>query len=242
MNDFVDGRPLIESLLFVSDEVLSVAAIAQVSELSQTEVRQILVELAAAYESEPRGFVLREVAGGWRLFSHPAYSGYIERLVLSWDTRRLSQAALEALAIVAYKQPVTRSMVNAIRGVNSEGALSGLVDKGLVKEVGREKSPGQPILHGTTDRFLERFGLRSLEDLPPLEEFAPDEETKRQIAETLSGGMSRFAGLDQATGAGEEARAAEGEATGAGDAVPETAEAGAGAGDEDEPMDIEAVD
>ena len=107
--------------------------------------------------------------------------------MLSWDTRKLSQAALETLAVIAYHQPVTREGIRAIRGVNSDGVISSLREKGLVREVGREQDRGQAILYGTTQLFLEHFGLRSLRDLPPLEDFAPDEESKRFIRERLSG-------------------------------------------------------
>lgn len=193
----IDPKGLIEALLFASDEVVSVARLADVSDLSQTEVRQVLATLASEYEASARGFVLREVAGGWRLFTHPAYAEYVKRLVLSWDSRRLSQAALEVLAVVAYRQPCTRVQVNAIRGVNSEAALSSLLDKGLVVEVGREKGPGQPILYGTSSLFLERFGLRSLDDLPPLQEFAPDDKAREQIAETIAGGLARLVGAEE---------------------------------------------
>ena len=111
----------------------------------------------------------------------------MEALVLSWDTRKLSQAALEALAVVAYHQPVTREGVKAVRGVNSDGVISSLVDKGLVREVGRAADKGQAILYGTTQAFLEKFGLRSLRELPDLEQFAPDEESRKFIRERLSG-------------------------------------------------------
>ena len=107
--------------------------------------------------------------------------------MVSWDTRKLSQAALETLAVIAYHQPVTREGVRAIRGVNSEGVINSLMEKGLVREMGHEADRGQAILYGTTRRFLERFGLRSLRDLPPLEDFAPDEESKQFIRERLSG-------------------------------------------------------
>lgn len=222
--------------MFVSDEVLSVSRLAEITELSQTEVRQALAALEADYDREQRGFVLREVAGGWRLFSHPAYAEQIERLVLSWDSRRLSQAALEVLAIVAYRQPVTRAQINAVRGVNSEAALSSLVDKGIIREVGRDKSPGQPILYGTSELFLERFGLRSLEDLPPLEEFAPDEASRQQIQDGLMGSLARISALD----IGGEAEARETEA----DDGPEPAveDEALSAGTEPEPEDIETVD
>ena len=107
--------------------------------------------------------------------------------MLSWDTRKLSQAALETLAVIAYHQPVTREGVRAIRGVNSDGVIASLREKGLVREVGRESDRGQAQLWGTTRLFLEHFGLKSLRELPPLEDFAPDEESKRFIRERLSG-------------------------------------------------------
>lgn len=238
MEAFIDAKGLVESLLFVSDEVLSVPRLAEITELSQTEVRQALAALDSDYEREQRGFVLREVAGGWRLFSHPAYAEYIERLVLSWDSRRLSQAALEVLAIVAYRQPVTRAQINAVRGVNSEAALSSLVDKGIIREVGRDKSPGQPILYGTSELFLERFGLRSLEDLPPLEEFAPDDESARQIQDGLMGSLARMAALD----IGDQAAAGEGEADSEGEPEAAIESEDRQAGIEPDPEDIETVD
>ena len=107
--------------------------------------------------------------------------------MLSWDTQKLSQAALETLAVIAYHQPVTREAVKGIRGVNSDGVISSLVDKGLVREVGRDAERGQAILYGTTNAFLEKFGLRSTRDLPDLEQFAPDEQARQFIRERLSG-------------------------------------------------------
>ena len=127
------------------------------------------------------------MAGGWRLYTHPAYHDEVEALVMSWDTRRLSQAALEALAVIAYHQPVTREGVKAIRGVNSDGVVASLVDKGLVREAGRDPDRPQAIRYATTQAFLERFGLKSLRELPDLEQFAPDEESRRFIRERLSG-------------------------------------------------------
>ena len=147
----------------------------------------MLAELSAEYADANRGFQLREVAGGWRLFTHPAYHDIVERYVLSWDTRKLSQAALETLAVIAYHQPVTREGVKAVRGVNSDSVISSLIEKGLVRELGRAPEHANAIVYGTTRAFLEQFGLRSLKDLPPLEDFAPDEESKRFIRERLSG-------------------------------------------------------
>ena len=174
-------------MLLVSGDPVSASDLARVLGMTPGEVASALAELAAEYSDANRGFQLREVAGGWRMFTHPAYHDQVEALVLSWDTRKLSQAALEALAVVAYHQPVTREGVKAVRGVNSDGVISSLVDKGLVREVGRAADKGQAILYGTTQAFLEKFGLRSLRELPDLEQFAPDEESRKFIRERLSG-------------------------------------------------------
>jgi len=179
-------RGPVEALLFVSDEPVTASQLARILTVTAGEVQDVLRALAADYAAEERGFQLREVAGGWRMYTHPAYHPAIEQLVLSWDTRRLSQAALEALAVMAYHQPVSRSGVNAIRGVNSEAVIASLQEKGLVGELGKEKGPGGAILYGTTKAFLEKFGLRSLDDLPPLEEFAPDPDTESAIRERLN--------------------------------------------------------
>ena len=180
-------KPALEAMLLVSNDPVAATDLARVLGMAPGEVASALAELAAEYADCNRGFQLREVAGGWRLYTHPACHDQVEALVLSWDTRRLSQAALETLAVVAYHQPVTREGVKAVRGVNSDGVISSLVDKGLVREVGREQDRGQAILYGTTQAFLERFGLRSLRELPDLEQFAPDEESRRFIRERLSG-------------------------------------------------------
>lgn len=182
----VNLRGAVEALLFVSDEPLSAARIAKVLETSESDVTAALGELAGDYQSEERGIQLREVAGGWRFYTHPAYHELIEKFVLSWDTRRLSQASLEALAVIAYHQPVTRAGVNAVRGVNSDAVIASLMEKGLVREVGRDKDAGNAILYGTTRTFLEKFGLKDLAELPPLDEFAPDADTERAIRDRLS--------------------------------------------------------
>ncbi|MGO5210909.1 SMC-Scp complex subunit ScpB [Olsenella umbonata] len=177
----------LEALLLVSTDAVPATELSKVLGIAPSEAAGALAELAAEYSDADRGFQLREVAGGWRLFTHPAYHDVVERYVLSWDTRRLSQAALETLAVIAYHQPVTREGVKAVRGVNSDGVIGSLKEKGLVREVGRERDRSRAMQYGTTQRFLETFGLRSLRDLPPLEDFAPDEESKRFIRERLSG-------------------------------------------------------
>ena len=187
---------VVEALLFVSDEPVSAAELAKIIDARPSEVDGALAFLAHRFADEERGIQLREVAGGWRLYSHPAYHEVIERYITSWDTRSLSQAALETLAIIAYHQPITRSGINSIRGVGSEGVVSSLVDKGLIRETGRVSAPGSAILYGTSRSFLERFGLKSLSDLPPLEHFAPDEHTKQIIRERLSVKSSEIASLE----------------------------------------------
>ncbi len=191
-----DDRSLngaLEALLFVSDEPVSAVRLAKLLDASPGAVEAALANLAEEYREADRGFQLREVAGGWRFYTHPAHHDVIERYVLSWDTRRLSQAALEAMAVVAYHQPVTRQGINAVRGVNSEGVVASLVEKGLVREVGRDKNAGNAILYGTTLNFLEKFGLKDISELPPIAEFAPDDVTERSIRDRLSSGDAPLA-------------------------------------------------
>jgi segregation and condensation protein B len=162
-----DTRAL-EALLFVSDEPLTEAILAQALELDRRTVGNLCERLGRELDERGSGLVLRNVAGGWRLFTHPDSAPVVERFVLSSRQARLTKAALETLAIVAYKQPVTRHQVSSIRGVNSDGVLRALVDKGLVEEAGREEAPGRPLLYATTPGFLERLGLPSLDALPSL--------------------------------------------------------------------------
>ncbi|RGJ47396.1 SMC-Scp complex subunit ScpB [Olsenella sp. AF16-14LB] len=180
-------KGLLEALLLVSDDSVSATDLAKATGAAPGDVASALAELSAEYADANRGFQLREVAGGWRLFTHPAFHDQVADYVLSWDQRRLSQAALETLAVIAYHQPVSREGVRAIRGVNSDGVIASLREKGLVREVGHDAEHGQAVLFGTTRAFLERFGLRGICDLPPLEDFAPDEQSKQFIRERLSG-------------------------------------------------------
>lgn len=158
----------LEAILFLADEPLTSAALAQVLGGDRAAVERLLDELADGYERRGSGLVLRNVAGGWRLHTSAEARPTVETFVRSSRHVRFTKASLEALAIVAYKQPVTRHQVSAVRGVNSEGVLRALVDRGLVTEVGREEAPGRPVLYGTTPEFLERLGLASVGDLPPL--------------------------------------------------------------------------
>lgn len=158
----------LEALLFVSDEPVPSVVVAQSLGIERREAEELCMELARAYEARGAGIVLRNVAGGWRLSTSPDAAPVLERYVLASRHVRLTKAALETLAIVAYKQPVTRHQIAQVRGVNSDGVLRALIERGLVAEVGREEGPGRPMLYGTTPEFLERLGLSSLADLPPL--------------------------------------------------------------------------
>ena len=162
-----DARTL-EALFFVSDEPIAASVLAQTLEMDRRTVEALCDRLAASLEERGSGLVLRNVAGGWRLYTHPDTAPVVERFVLSSRQARLTKAALETLAIVAYKQPVTRHQVSGIRGVNSDGVLRALVDRGLVEEAGRDEAPGRPALFATTPDFLERLGLPSLAALPSL--------------------------------------------------------------------------
>lgn len=179
-------RSALEALLFVTDEPASTITLADMLEVEPSAVETALVDLRAQFQDENRGIQLREVAGGWRLFSHPAFHELIESYVLSWDTRKLSQAALETLSIIAYSQPLTRAGVSAVRGVSSDSSINSLLEKGLIKESGTAETPGNPALYCTTRTFLEKFGLQSIKELPDINSYAPDDETRNFIKERLS--------------------------------------------------------
>jgi segregation and condensation protein B len=163
----IDTRAL-EAVLFVSDEPLTPAVLSQALEVDRRTVDDLCDRLQAELTERGSGLVLRNVAGGWRLFTDPETQPVVERFVLSSRQARMTKAALETLAIVAYKQPVTRHQVSAIRGVNADGVLRALVDRGLIEEAGRDEGPGRPLLYATTPMFLERLGLASLAALPSL--------------------------------------------------------------------------
>lgn len=176
---------VIEAVLMVATDPVPPQFLADLLELSVVEVEEVAEDLAASYELEERGFCMKRVAGGYRYESHPELSAYVERFVLEGTHARMSQAALETLAIVAYKQPVSRGQLAAIRGVNVEGVLRNLVQKGYVTEVGRYPGPGQAALYGTTDQFLESLGLDRIENLPDLGDFVPSSH----LVEALERGL-----------------------------------------------------
>jgi segregation and condensation protein B len=175
----------IEAVLMVATEPVPATVLAQLVEQPVDQIAGLCAGLAEAYASEGRGFVLVEVAGGWRFQSHPDLAPYIERYVLEGQGGRLSAAALETLAIVAYKQPISRAQVASIRGVSVDGVIRTLEQRGYITEVARDPGPGQAVLFGTTALFLEKLGLASLADLPPVAEFVPDAGVVEQLEQGL---------------------------------------------------------
>jgi len=180
-----DARRAIEALVMVAEEPLPANLVGQLLELSPAVVEELCHELADGYEAEGRGFQLVRVAGGWRYQTHPEQAPYVERFVLEGQTTRLSAAALETLAIVAYKQPLSRAQVASIRGVSVEGVMRTLQQRGYVAEYGRDDGPGQAILYGTTRLFLEQIGLNDLSELPPLGQFVPNADIVEQLEQGL---------------------------------------------------------
>jgi segregation and condensation protein B len=174
-------RTCIEAVLLVVDEPVSDLLLAQVLERPREEVAAELRALAASYTEQERGFDLREVAGGWRLYTREACAPVVERFLTDGQEVRLTQAALEALAVVAYRQPVSRSRVSAVRGVNCDGVMRTLTLRGLIEEQATEPETGA-ILYRTTSYFLERLGLASLDELPELAPFLPEDIEDEQDA------------------------------------------------------------
>lgn len=175
----------LEAVLMVATEPVPPHVLAELLEVPIERVDELCEVLARSYAADERGFELAKVAGGYRLQSHPAYQGYVERFVFDEAPHKLSPAALETLAIVAYKQPISRAQIAAVRGVNADGVLRVLVQRGYVEAVGRDDGPGQAVLFGTTRQFLEGIGLDELEDLPPLESFVPDAATVELLEHVL---------------------------------------------------------
>ena len=175
----------IEAVLMVAEEPVESQLLAQLLEVGPGRVEEACSALAAEYEADGRGFVLVRVAGGYRFQSHPDLAPYVERFVLDGQPAKLSTAALETLAIVAYRQPVSRAQVSEIRGVNADGVMRTLQQRGFVQEVGRDPGPGLAILYGTTPLFLEKLGLDSLAALPALADFVPPTD----VVEALERGL-----------------------------------------------------
>jgi segregation and condensation protein B len=178
-------RRAVEALLLVTEEPLAAEVLAQLLEVGVDRIEGLCRELVAEYDATDRGFQLVKVAGGWRYQTHPDLAPYVERFVLDGQSGRLSNAALETLAIVAYKQPISRAQIAAIRGVNVDGVMRTLVQRGYVDEVGRDHGPGQAVLYGTTPTFLEKLGLNDLDELPALGEFVPSADVYEALEKGL---------------------------------------------------------
>lgn len=166
-------RAALEAILMVVEEPVDEGVLAQVLERPRDEVAATLQQLAADYDEAGRGFELRAIAGGWRFYSRTECAPYVERFIRDGQPTKLSQAALETLAVIAYRQPTTRSRIAGVRGVNVDAVIRTLLTRGLVCELGIERETGA-ILYGTTEHFLERLGLTSTEELPALAEYLPD--------------------------------------------------------------------
>ena len=164
----------LEAILLVADEPVPAAVLAEIVGSRLSEVEELLVDLAGEYARDGRGFVLRAIAGGWRLYSNPGAQTAVEAYLRAGQQSRLTRAALETLAVIAYRQPVTRFQVAAVRGVNVDGVFRTLASRGLIHEVGTDPGPGQAILYGTTQAFLEQLGLNDLDQLPPIKDYLPE--------------------------------------------------------------------
>jgi segregation and condensation protein B len=179
----------LEAVLLCAVEPVPPSLLAELLELPAERVETLCDELARGYETEGRGFLLARVAGGYRYQTHPDMAPFVERYAMEGVSSRLSSAALETLAIVAYRQPVSRGQISALRGVSVDGVVRLLEQRGYIMAVGQAPGPGQPILYGTTPAFLEKLGLDSLDDLPRVEELLPGPEAMEQLEARLRPGI-----------------------------------------------------
>lgn len=182
----VSDRQVVEAILFLADQPITGGLLGEVLEKPRGEVEALLSDLAADYAHADRGIVLRAVAGGWRLYTKPELAPWLERFARGHTQARLTGAALEVLAIVAYRQPISRSQIAELRGIDSDGVVRTLLGRDLIVDAGRDEGPGSPVLFAVSDRFLERLGLSSVEDLPALRDFMPDAEAVEAMESRLS--------------------------------------------------------
>lgn len=176
-------KAAIEALLFSSDRPITLEQMKPVVGLDTTAIRNVLQELAAEFETAGRGVRIVEVAGGFQMITAPDFSPFLKKLYKQRKVEKLSKPALETLAMVAYKQPVTKIEIESLRSVNIDGVVNTLIEKGLIRIAGRRKAPGRPFVYGTTRQFLEYFGLKSLEELPKIENFQVPPNTGEEIDE-----------------------------------------------------------
>jgi len=181
-----DLRFALEAMLTVALEAVPASVLADLLEEDEATVSVVLGEIRDNFADKRRGFQLRETASGWQLVTHPDAHEYVQRFANRDVSHRLSTAALETLAIVAYRQPVSRAQIGAIRGVNVDGVVRLLEQRGYIEAKGRAEGPGQPVLFGTTELFLDRLGLNAIDDLPSIEAFLADVDEARSLAEGIA--------------------------------------------------------
>ncbi len=186
MRDELSLEQKLEAMLTVALEPISAEELADVVDAEADVVRRTLGELRSEFLEQRRGFQVVELASGWVMQSSPDVAAWVTKFANRDVSHRLSSAALESLAIIAYRQPVSRAQISALRGVNVDGVVRLLEQRGYIEELGRAPGPGQPILYGTTESFLDRMGLATLDDLPPIEEFMPPIETANALAEEIA--------------------------------------------------------
>jgi segregation and condensation protein B len=185
----------LEALLLLAAEPVTEFELAHAVEVPEAVVAEALAELVAFYDETGRGFELRQVGGGWRYYTRDEYADLITRYVLEGQTSKLSQAALETLAVVAYTQPISRARVSAVRGVNVDGVVRTLLSRGLIEEVGHDRESGA-VLFATTSYFLERMGLKTLDELPPLAPQLPEVDELEAELGQLANAAASSAHLD----------------------------------------------
>ncbi|MFM9084826.1 MAG: SMC-Scp complex subunit ScpB [Actinomycetota bacterium] len=189
----------IEAILMVAQESVPAQLIAELVEIPVAQVDEICGTLASVYADAGHGFEIAKIAGGWRYQSHPDLAHYVERFILDGQRARLSGAALETLAIIAYKQPISRLQIASIRGVDPEAVMRTLHGRGYIAPVGRDSGPGQAVMWGTTPLFLDKLGLASLEDMPAISTFVPDASLVEALEKTLRLGPDLESGADDAS-------------------------------------------
>lgn len=178
--DIREIKSIVEGLLFVAGDAVPIRELCSIISIDEPTLKKIVNQMIDSYNDENRGFQIIEVNNSYQLCTRPEHYEYIERLVKPQNRQGLSQASLETLAIVAYKQPITKAQIDYIRGVKSESSISRLVEKDVIYEAARQEGPGRPILYKTTDSFLKLFGLKSLKELPPLKEFVEGIEQDKE--------------------------------------------------------------
>ena len=170
-----EKKSLVESLLFVSGEPVTLAVLKGITDLPEAELKQLLDDLILEYKGRDSGLLIVEIANGYQIVTNPAYASWIKKFKSTSTSNKLSMPALETLAIIAYNQPIIKAEIEQIRGVNSDGVIKTLLDRRLIKIMGRKEIPGKPLLYGTTREFLQYFGLKDLTELPTIKELAREE-------------------------------------------------------------------